>query len=260
MTQSWCFLSTWFRGLPVNKLFWTVSVQAVVMQWNEYLAFCEASNLRYFLLGSDGRVETSKLAEATRSSLKLCLPVNLLVFFFLIFYFDVCHKNILGNFFFVWCISLLPALQYCFQTQWKMMTNQQSWGYLAGCLCLYLQCWKNIWGSSSKSTLIFSSGEMGAGCSLWISPNPCWSDKAKPKFFDLAGKSFLFIHEFYCGQDMGKILALHVCTGKYSCFCSFKWRKGFCSTPCTVSVRGNCPYFHCCFYIAMGTDLKYCIH
>lgn len=106
----------------------------------------------------------------------------------------------------------------------------------------------------------FCSGGMGAGCCLWISPNPCWSDKANPKFFDLFGKSFLFIHEFYCGQDMGKTLALHVCTGKCFSLCSFKWRKGFCSPPCIASLRGNGLYCHCCFYIAMGTDLKCCIH
>lgn len=156
--------------------------------------------------------------------------------------------------------SSAAGLAVCFQTQWKMMTNQWSWGYLTGCLSLYSPSWKNIWDSSSNSALIFSSGGMGAGCSLWISPNPCWSDKAKPKLFDLVGKSFLFIHEFCCGQDMGKILALHVCTGKCFCFCSFKRRKGFCSPPCTASIRGNCLYFHCCFYIAMGTDLKCCIH
>lgn len=122
------------------------------------------------------------------------------------------------------------------------MTSQQSWRHLMGCLSLYSPSWKNIWDSSSSTALIFRSGGMGAGCSLWISPNPCWPDKAKPKFFDLFGKSFLFIHEFYCGQDMGKILALHVCTEKCFSFCSFKWREGFCSPPCTASLRGNCLY------------------
>lgn len=150
--------------------------------------------------------------------------------------------------------SLFFLYHVSFQTQWKMMTSQQIWSCLLGCLSLYSPSWKNIWDSSP------SSGGMEAGCSLWINPNPCWSDKAKPKFFDLFGKSFLFIHEFYCGQDMGKILALRVCTGKCFSFCSFKWRKGFCSPPCIASLRGNCLYCHCCFYIAMGTDLKCCIH